>query len=153
MPFRRPYCHTTLTPSKKPAATVQSPLLATPIDRIFRQAAIVRLTGAPSQWREIYSAGQSYASTGDAIMINNRRSSAGLVVAALTLVLAGGSGRSAAATELPLPPLHKAVTVAAAAKKPISGLHLIRIASIAPLPRLVSVSRAAIYPLIIGITY
>jgi hypothetical protein len=86
-------------------------------------------------------------------MINNRRLSAGLVVAALTSVWGGGSVPPAAATDLTLPPLHKAARVAMAAKKPFPRPHLIRIASIAPLPSFVPGSRASAYPLIIGIAY
>jgi hypothetical protein len=86
-------------------------------------------------------------------MINNHRLSAGLIVAALTSVLAGGSILPAAATELPLPPLHKAARVAMAAKKPAPRLHLVRIASITPLPSLVSGSRVAAFPIVLGVAF
>jgi hypothetical protein len=86
-------------------------------------------------------------------MMNNRRLSSGLIVAALTAVLAGGSFLPAAATELPLPPLHKTAGAMTTAKKAPPRPHLVRFASIAPLPGLISGSRAAAYPLIIGIAY
>lgn len=87
-------------------------------------------------------------------MTNHRRLSAGLIAAALTWALAGPAVRPAGATELPLlPPLHKAASVAAVAKKSTSRPRLVRIASIAPLPTLVSGSRGAVYPLIIGVAY
>ncbi len=87
------------------------------------------------------------------VMTNHRRLSAGLIAAAVAWMLSGEAVLPAAATELSLPPLHKAATVATVAKKSTPRPHLVRVASEAPLPTLVSGSRVASYPLIIGVAY
>jgi len=80
-------------------------------------------------------------------MINNHC----LIFCLSALLLAVTGGLPASATELPVPPLHKVVTVAAPANK--TAAHgPVKIASTEPPPNCVrEISRT--YPLVVGIAF